>query len=57
MKTIDDKNFQLVADALDEALHLIRDEYESLCDNDLRKDYDLAIGKLEEAIKQMKSLS
>lgn len=41
----------LVKEALNEAYSLICSEYDSVCDDDLREEYDRVIRLLEEAIE------
>ncbi len=45
---------QLVINALEEALSLISEEYETLQDEELRQKYDNVIEKLQNAIKEAK---
>ena len=45
---------QLIVNALEEALSLISEEYETLQDEELRQKYDSVIEKLQNAIKQAK---
>jgi len=47
---------QFIINALEEALSLISEEYESLQDDELRQKYDDVIEKIHRAIKQAKNL-
>lgn len=47
---------QSIINALEEALSLILEEYETLQDEELKQKYDSVIEKLQNAIKQAKNL-
>ena len=47
---------QSIVNALEEALSLILEEYETLQDEELKQRYDSVIEKLQNAIKQAKKL-
>lgn len=49
------EKLQSIINALEEALSLISEEYETLQDEELKQKYDGVIGKLEKAIKLAKT--
>lgn len=53
---MNDEKLQFIANALEEALSLILEEYETLQDEELKQKYDSVIKKLQKAIKQTKNL-
>ena len=46
---------ELVTTALNEAYSLICGEYDSVCDDDLKEEYDRVINLLEKAIEEFES--
>lgn len=53
---MNNEKIQSIVNALEEALSLILEEYETLQDEELRQKYDSVIEKLQNAIKQAKNL-
>lgn len=53
---MNNKKTQSIVNALEEALSLISEEYETLQDEELKQKYDSVIKKLQNAIKQSKNL-
>ena len=51
---MNNKKLQLIINALEEALYLIQEEYETLQDEELKQKYDMVIKKLKKAIKEAK---
>lgn len=49
------EELQSIINALEEALSLISEEYETLQDEELKQKYDAVVEKLEKAIKQVKT--
>lgn len=49
-------NLDLVKTALDESLHFLYSESESVCDDDLKNEYDIIIEQLELALKEFEKL-
>lgn len=45
-------NLDLIKCTLDESLHFLYGESESVCDDDLKDEYDYIIGQLELALKE-----
>ena len=45
-------NLDLIKCTLDESLHFLYGESESVCDDDLKAEYDYIIGQLELALKE-----
>ncbi len=53
---MNNKKIQSIINALEEALSLTSEEYETLQDEELKQKYDSVIEKLQNAIKQAKDL-
>lgn len=49
------EDFQLISSALEEALSLIREEYETLQDEELKERYEEVDEKITKAIRQVKT--
>ena len=52
---MDNKQNKIIIDALEEAEHLLSEEYQSVADDDLRRRYDSVLEKLRVAITQIKN--
>lgn len=52
---MNNEKLQSISNALEEALSLILEEYETLQDEEWRQKYDSVIEKLQKAIKQAKT--
>lgn len=46
-------NLSVIKDALDSSYNLISGEYDSLCDDDLQREYQIVLNKLEVAQREM----
>ena len=49
-------NLELIKSALNESLHFLYAESESVCDDDLKSEYDNIIEQLEIALKEFEKL-
>jgi hypothetical protein len=46
-------NLSIIKEALDASYDLISSEYDSVCDEDLQQEYQNALTKLEDALKEV----
>lgn len=53
-KIVKNKKLEIIINALEGALYLLGEEYQTLVDKDLKGEYDRVIAGLEEAAKMVK---
>jgi hypothetical protein len=54
--SVGEKEIKIIKTALENAQHLITEEYQSLCDDDLKEEYERVEKNLEEALGLLKKI-